>query len=216
MEKRANNFIDITGQKFGRLTVVEFVEVRKNKSYWKCKCDCGKEKITVNNSLKKGNTKSCGCISKEKNSNLRHGMGSTRFYRIHQSIKTRCLNSNTQHYEYYGGRGVKVCDEWLEFKGFQEMYSSYLEHIKIHGEKNTTIERIDVNGNYCKENCRWATMKEQGRNKRSNVYIIYKGELKTKGEWLEKLNLNRSLINKRLQMGWTIEKAFETPIRKYK
>jgi hypothetical protein len=158
--------LNLAGQKFGRLTVIEFKDVKNENSRFLCKCDCGNEKIVYGNHLKTGNTQSCGCMKKENMSNLIHGLHKTRFYEIWRGIKTRCLNKNHRSYKYYGKKEIEISDDWLNFEKFKkDMYKSYTKHCEKFGEKDTTIDRIKNTGNYTKNNCRWATWELQFRNK---------------------------------------------------
>ena len=187
---------DITGNKYGRLTVIEFSYMKGTKSYWKCKCDCGNECIVRKDCLNRKDNrgvKSCGCLNNEKRKEsgenilkkyrfkkknnlpgeLSHSNRKSpyfRFYDIFCGMRDRCNNPNNVAYKYYGEKGIKV--EWLSYEDFfNDMYESYIEHVKLYGEKETTIDRIDSNKSYCKDNCKWATYKEQANNKRYN----YKG-----------------------------------------
>ena len=133
----------------------------------------------------------------------------TRFYRIWAKMKERCLNPNSDNYAYYGGRGISLCDDWLKFANFyNDMYESYLEHVEKYSEKDTTLDRIDSNGHYFKENCRWATLKEQANNKSNNVKVT---ETKTLKEYCDRNKLPYKAINYRINHGWTLEDALNTP-----
>lgn len=155
---------DITGQRFGRLFVVKMVDDRTKCGEIKylCKCECGNEKIIVGTSLKNGSSKSCGCILSEETSrrSRTHGQSNTRLYRIWHGMLDRCNNHNRHEYKYYGGRGITVCPEWMKFEPFYEWSIS-------HGySDDLTIDRIDNDGNYEPNNCRWVTMQVQTRNRR--------------------------------------------------
>jgi hypothetical protein len=204
------NYIDLMGRRFGRLTAQELI-VRGRKSYWRCKCDCGKEKVIRQDTLTRNITHSCGCLQKEKvaesgHKNKKHGESSMRLFKIWTNMKTRCLNKNYNRYSDYGGRGIKICDNWL-------IYENFSKWAKENGyQDNLSIDRIDVNGNYEPSNCRWATMKEQGNNKRTNHFIIFNGETLTIRQWEERYELPSGTIYTRLNHGWSIERAIADPI----
>ena len=161
--------IDRTGQVYGRLTVIGRAEddALRNKR-WLCRCECGTEKVLPASSFVYGGTKSCGCYNIERLKELKrtHGESKTRLYGIWRDMKNRCYNPNVAKYKYYGGRGITVCDEWREsYEVFRDwaLSNGYVDDLQI--------DRIDVNGNYESNNCRWATLVEQARNKRNNVYF---------------------------------------------
>lgn len=206
-----NRAIDITGQKFGKLIAIKFIkkigETKKIRHYWLFKCDCGKERIIRKDEVISGERKGCGYC---KPTNFKHGMEKTRFYRIWHGMKGRCLNfKDKEKYKRYGGRGIKVCDRWLKFENFRDdMYQSYLEHVNKFGEKKTTIDRIDNNGNYNEENCRWATCKEQLYNMRKNHLINYNNKIQILKELSIIHNINYEKLWQRVvQLKWPIERA---------
>ena len=131
---------------------------------------------------------------------LKHGFAHTKFYRTWASIKTRCSNKNSKYYRHYGGRGIIFDKQWEKFENFlNDMYKSYLKHIEQFGEKNTTIERKNNNGNYCKKNCRWATPKEQLQNTRRNVWLECDGIKMIKTGWMRELSISHKFIDDRLK-----------------
>ena len=162
--------IDLTGQKFGRLTVIRRGETVNKRTKWVCSCECGTEVTVEPYNLRTGHTGSCGCLQRDRTSkaNMTHGMRKTRLYRIWYCMKNRCYQQSYHAFHHYGGRGIKVCDGWLhDFQAFYDwaMANGYRDDL--------TIDRIDSNGNYEPSNCRWTTMAEQNKNKRAkNGYRI--------------------------------------------
>lgn len=166
--------LQLEGKKYFRLQVLNFRQGNDGARWWKCQCDCGKITFVRGADLKRGYVKSCGCWNSERTAtkNRTHNLSKTRFYRIWQAMKDRCLNSKNYRFVYYGQRGIKVCRRWLRFENFRDdLYKSYLSHVEIFGEKNTSIDRINNNGNYEIKNCQWATQKEQVNNSRKVIKI---------------------------------------------
>ena len=179
-------FIDLTGKKFGKLYVVEISSKNKH-TKWKCICDCGKEKEVVGCHLKSGKIVSCGCLSKERISNLNksHLESKTRLYSIWIGIKTRCFNNKCSCFNRYGGRGITICFEWVN------SYENFKNWALNNGyNDNLTIDRIDVNGNYEPSNCRWVTNKEQSNNTSKVIKLKYNDNIYSAKELSTILNIN--------------------------
>lgn len=206
---------NLVGKRYGRLVVVEKTDGKsKSRSYWKCKCDCGNDVTVRADGLKSGHAQSCGCLAKERAAeriakiNTTHGGRKTRLYNIWAHVKERCLNPNSISYQNYGGRGICVCEEWRE--SFGAFYKWAMEN----GYRDDlTIDRIDNDGNYCPENCRWATKEEQVLNRRNNVYLEFNGERKTVSEWAAEMNVSPKYLYDRIKSGWSAERAL-TEIKK--
>ena len=204
-------YIDLTGKKFGRLTVIERAENKGKSVMWVCKCECKNITIVRPENLRSGRTQSCGCLHSEQlsNRNIKHGKSNTRLYTIWESMKSRCLYKSHARFKDYGGRGITVCNEWIhDFQTFYDwsMANGYAE--------NLTIDRINNDKGYSPDNCRWVTIKEQENNKRSNHKITYKGETHNIKEWADILEINHRVIRKRISVGWSVERAFTTPVSK--
>ena len=198
--------IDLVGKRFGRLIVIEFALTKSYRNYWQCKCECGNIKQVREDSLKNGSTISCGC-SKFEGHGLKHGYSNTRIYHIWENMLQRCNNPNFPDYFNYGGRGIKVCDNWLEFENF----------LKDMGEcpSGYQIDRINNDGDYCKENCRWATRKEQNRNKRNVRLISFKNKRQCLHAWAEEYGFNpKTLWHRLYTLKWSIKKALTTPTKR--
>lgn len=192
------------GKKYGRWTVLAFSHVASGgRQMYLSQCDCGTLRPVSLAAMKNGHAISCGCLQREKVTI--HGGTKQRLFRIWDHIKYRCLCPTCDAYKNYGGRGITLCQEWLNYENFRNWAFSngYADGL--------TIDRIDVNGNYCPENCRWVTNKEQQRNKRNNRMITFGGKTQCISAWCEELHMKKGLVSKRLDAGWSIERALLTP-----
>lgn len=211
--------IDESGKRFNRLVVIECVGKKyysgKPRRIWLCQCDCGNTLITPITPLKLGRTKSCGCMNSEnRRLNYRkHGMSSSRVFHIWANMLDRCNNPNSPRYQDYGGRGITVCDEWIDENGS----TNFINWALSNGySNNLTLDRIDNDKGYSPQNCRWVDNRTQQRNKRTNRLIDYQNETHCLKEWSEILNIKYTTLQTRLRNGWSVEKAFQTPISKSK
>lgn len=183
--KQIRKVRDLTGQRFGKLTVIGIEETETRKTFWVCQCDCGNMKVVRSDSLICGAIKSCGCLKKQQDrinltANHSHKMSGTRIYQEWQGMKGRCYNPNDPRFDRWGGRGIEVCEEW------RNSFESFYEWALANGYKeNLTIDRIDNDGDYTPSNCRWATQQEQSRNRSSNINITIGNATKTLTEWCE-------------------------------
>ncbi len=210
---------DLVGMKFGRLTVVSFSRLTNcRRSMWICQCECGKEVEVEGSSLKNGNTKSCGCLKLERNRLGRrtHGKSRTALYRVWASMIGRCERKTDAKYPTYGARGIRVCDKWHDFQKFFDDVSG----LPNFGKPGFSLDRIDNNGDYEPGNVRWATPKEQGRNKRNNRWIEIAGEWMTLSQAVEKYQIHEVTILSRIKAGCTdldlVRRAYATPERNNK
>jgi hypothetical protein len=208
---------DLTGQRFGRYVVLSRSGVGpKGMATWLCKCDCGTEKIMIGNTLRMGKVISCGCYFKEVayqngKSTKKHGQTRTPTYKSWQSMLERCYNKNVKYYNNYGGRGIEVCERW------KTSYENFYEDMGLRPGKEYSLDRIDVNKNYSPENCRWATNKEQSRNKRNTVYVEYEGQKMPIIEASEKSGIPyRILLGRLNKLEWAEKDIFAlyTPRKK--
>lgn len=211
--------VDLTDMVFGRLTVVERGE---NDSHgaarWVCKCECGTIKLIRGDKIRSGEIMSCGCYqselrkSKERieaisKANTKHGMSNTKLYYVYNNMMRRCYDINNHKYKNYGGRGISVCDEWRNNKEL------FFEWANASGYKEgLTIDRIDVNGIYCPENCRWADQKTQANNRTTNVFLTYNDESKTIAEWADILGIPAGTLWSRKHNGWDDKSIITTPV----
>ncbi len=195
--------IDITGQVFGRWTVLKRGENQNGAAMWLCKCECGSISTIQGGNLRSGHSKSCGCLQRELRTT--HGMVDSREYYSWKSMKSRCLNPNDIGYKNYGGRGIIVCDRWLRFENFYEDMGERPEE--------TSIDRIDNSCNYEPGNCRWATDKQQANNRRSCRILEYLGMKWTVAQWSAIAVMKNETFQSRINRGWDIQKSLLTPVQ---
>lgn len=216
LEDRGNKYImsaynkneEFIGRKFGRLTVLAQAGTTKDhRQKWLCECECGKIKAIIGKDLKSGHTRSCGCLALEtfKTKATTHGMTKTKEYRAWCLMKNRCYQKKNNRYQYYGGKGIKVCDRWLNC--FEKFYNDMGKC-----PDGYSIDRIDPNKDYSPENCRWADTYTQANNKTNCTFIEYNGEKKTITQWARAIGMNSEVLRRRIkQYHWSIEKAITTP-----
>lgn len=191
---------DLTGKKFGQLTVLyKLHNYSKKRVHWLCACACGSLTEVRSDHLVNNKIISCGC------NRIKHSKYKTRLYKIYNHMITRCYNEHVPQYKYYGGRGIVVCDEWKD--SFLVFYDWAINNGY---QDNLSIDRINTNGEYGPSNCKWSTAKQQQRNRRNTKYVTYRGETKPLADWCELLNLNRDTVYDRIyRRNWPIEKALE-------
>ncbi len=204
-------FIDLTGRKFGRWTVIKISDERNHRNciVWKCECECGNVKLIKTEYLKNGESKSCGCLLIETviKRSTKHNLSRSRGYKAWAQLIQRCNNPNATYYKYYGGRGIKVCERWKEFKNFHEDMGDCPDGLEIN--------RIDNNKGYFKENCEWTTRKRQMRNINSNVNLTFNNKTQCLSDWARDLDTKvQTLWNRINRYNWPIEKALSSPVKK--
>lgn len=206
---------DLSGHVFGKLTVIEIDNSGFRPIRWLCRCECGNMALVrSSNLLKQDGTKSCGCkvydkrgprpdLTERNIKNAKYIKSSKRTLSTWKSMTSRCLNEKDKDYKNYGGRGIKVCKRW----------SSFFNFLDDMGErpKGMTIDRIDTNGDYKPENCRWATPLVQANNRRDNQYVEYNGEVKTVRQWAESSSVEYKTLLYRVKAGWNFHEAITTP-----
>lgn len=200
--------IDLTGQRFGLLTVIKRSGTQGKSSTWLCRCDCGNECTVQGGNLRARHTTSCGCYRREfasKNAKT-HGMTKTRLYRLWQRMRERCYLKTKDGYDRYGGRGITVCPEWMDsFEAFRDwaIANGYRDDL--------TLDRMDNDGPYSPENCRWSTIVEQANNKSTSRLITYGGRTQTLAQWAHEIGIGRDTLRHRIESGWSIERALTEP-----
>lgn len=183
--------IDLTNQRFGRLLVLRYT----GKYYWLCLCDCGVTKPVHSYSLRNGDTKSCGCLRREVLSNVRHRLAGTPIHQVWVRMKQRCHNPNNKSFKHYGARGIRVCERWTS------SFENFLADMGERPSNRHSIDRIDNDGDYTPENCRWATLKQQANNTRRNRKIEHNGVTKNLNQWASELGMSRATLESRIGVG---------------
>lgn len=203
---------NLVGQTFGRLTVTGYSgKGPYSYHYWECQCSCGQSLKKLSRELGSGDAKSCGCLKREKTSELgksarTHGMKDTPEWRVWSSMKSRTTNPNDSHWPNYGGRGIKVCDQWAN------SFENFYRDMGPKPSPDHSLDRFpDMNGNYEPANCRWATDSQQARNRRSNRPLTCDGETLLMVEWSERMGHGKDVIIQRLRRGWSVCDAIKTP-----
>lgn len=208
---------DLTGKKFNRLTVISFSHLIKKgyRYYWNCICDCGNKVIARGDGLHNGDYQSCGCYQKEqvakalRKTATKHGFAPrghpTREYKTWAQMKNRCSNPKAHNFSLYGGRGIRVCDRW--FNSFE----TFFQDMGFCPSQKHSIERIDTNGDYHPENCKWATAIEQANNTRRNRFLEFQGRKMTIAQWSRETGIAYANIYHRINHGWSIRHALTTP-----
>lgn len=200
--------IDLTGEKFGRLTVMKADYTDKNyRLFWRCVCSCGNVHSVRGDQLKSGSSKSCGCLNSELvkiralKKSAEGRVKDERLYNIWQGMRQRCYDENAMEYHRYGARGIAVCNKWLN------SYSEFKKWSLRNGyHENLSIDRKDNDGNYEPENCKWSTPKQQANNRRNSIFITYEGETKTLAQWSEKTKIAYSCLYRRYKSDWPVKK----------
>ena len=198
---------DEIGNRYGSLLVVNRAENHGTRAAWVCKCDCGKTTIVAGKTLRSGLTKSCGHTQYE-GKTITHGMTNTELYRRWHDMKDRCLNRKRAEWNKYGGRGITFCDDWRKFEPFMEwaLSNGY--------EQGLSLDRVDVNGNYCPDNCRWIPINRQARNTSKTVYVEFDGENVPLRDVCERTGADFGRTYWRIRKGWSLKDALEKPARK--
>lgn len=191
--------IDLTGQRFGRLLVIRCVgRDPEGRAMWLCKCDCGNETVVHSRHLRTGATQSCGCLIKEAIST--HGFSKERLYSVWCDMRARCLRPGEPSYAGYGARGIKICEEWNDYPNFR-LWALNAGYDPGAAKGKCTLDRIDVDGDYCPDNCRWVSVEIQNNNKRSSHFLTVDGETHTLGEWAKMKGICYETLRERVQKG---------------
>lgn len=201
---------DLTGKRFGRLQVIARASSRNRQTMWLCFCDCGTWKKIAGSSIIHEVAKSCGCLRAEIIGalNRTHGMNTSKEYRAWAKAKERCYDPNCTNFDRYGGRGIKMCDEWIH------SFENFFAYMGLKPSSKHEIDRFpDNDGDYAPGNCRWATKRQSLANRECSLNFSFNGETMALTEWAEKLGIKYECLYMRLRSGWPVERAFTTPTR---
>ena len=198
--------IDRTGDRYGMLTVIARDVNYRGNAQWRCQCECGRVKSYIGQDLARGKVRSCGCNNPMYATE--HGMATTPTYRAWINMRRRCLKPTNHAYADYGGRGIAVCERWVN------SFPNFLEDMGPRPSEKHSLDRTDNDKGYEKANCRWATMKEQLNNTRANRIVEIDGRKQTLSLWCDEIGISRSRVQDRMKWGWTVERALTAPIRK--
>lgn len=219
-QPKHKNFIDLTGQKFGRIRVGQFIGRVKfpsgvSATKWRGQCECGNPWEGLGRDLRKGTTQSCGCLHREITSaRVVHGFTRngihTPEYRAWRSMFSRCSNPKVYNYNNYGGRGIKVCGRW------RESFENFLTDMGLRPSPKHSIDRINNDKDYSKGNCKWSTKAEQSRNRRSTVLLTFENKTLCLNEWAAATGLHRSTLRRRIRKGWSVQQVLTEPLFTHK
>jgi hypothetical protein len=201
---------DLTGQRFGKLLVVRCVGSAKDRGLrWECQCDCGSTCITTAKVLRSGESQSCGCYNRERTvqSHTKHGLAKTPTYKSYVTMLDRCHNPDHASYSRYGALGITVCNEW------RESVTAFIRDVGPRPSRDHSLDRIDPTKGYEPGNCRWATRSEQQQNRRDTIKLTFKDQTLPLPEWAKRFQLPLNTLHRRIDLGWTVEKALTTPIK---
>lgn len=199
-------FLDLAGKTFGRLTVISRGPNIGRHVQWKCRCECGKETLVTSTNLVSNRSRSCGCLHIE--AVTTHGKTTCREYSAWVSMKSRCYTTSNIGFKYYGARGITVCERWLH------SFENFVTDMGAKPGNEYSLDRIDPNGNYCPENCRWATRDVQDNNRRNNKFVTFDGKTQTVSQWAKEKGIVKTTILGRIKWGWPIKDALTwKPVR---
>lgn len=206
LKKKTHQYIDHSGQRFGRWLVLKYARTVKKTAFFLCRCDCGKEVEVRGDNLRRGRSISCGCYRRDitpTTAPYKHGLSNTPEHSAWHGMIRRCYNPSFKHYKNYGGRGITVCDRW------KNSYEAFWADMGPRPSPKHSLDRIDNNGNYEPQNCRWVTHEVQCRNTRRNRWLEYNGERRTLADWADHLKIKPQTLHNRLANNWTLDRLIK-------